>query len=584
MTRIFVNLPLQTLENMLQNADCNEALVRALIEELSLRNDPGSLRLLLKAKKLIDETKNSTKKNLADKSLITSEKFQINSKTCPECKTPYKDIEIPNDFSFSYCDNPNCNRVYLKAKDTPKSSKTLYYENVDKDGIISIDFGTSSIRASYASHDGNDNQPIPIGARLGVSDDFYLDSKILVVNPSLPVVFLSQWAEVENSKQKPHLYSTSPKNWITTDQFNNINNPISPKHNVSRKNLLSLLVSLAIKGVRLELNLSLAELLNYEIRISHPVWETQDWTDKKNCLESILHEAIYLSDHVEHSLDFDQIENLLSTIPSTMPLYSSIDIIEPVAAAVELFKNKPGYRQICAVIDIGAGTTDMGLFSSTTPDISSYLTTEDTPIKKIFKSIANPVSIQKAGDYIDEILADIYIKKTGNYENESELMSFLGQIRSRKPSLFEDEEIYIDDIRITLPDLVNHTKTKLFTDELNKSFIELIKCAQDEIERQFNLNVNYIRSIDLIFSGGGHQISFIRECIPKVIALRNQSIRIEFQEIKPAAGLSIIDHARLAASLGGSCSSSNWPTVNPVAQNYGPLDFKFNKSPFPNRL
>ena len=485
-----------------------------------------------------------------------------------------------------HCENVNCNRIYLKINTDNNFSDSYYYENPDKDGIICIDFGTSSIRASYASHDGADNQPIPIGAVLGANEDYYLDSKIFISDSKAPRVFLSQWADLESLKitTSPFLFSTSPKTWITSEEFCDAYSPIAETSTLSRKDLLSLLLSLAIKGIKLELNLTTEELLNYEIRISHPVWESVDWINKKICMEAVLHDAIFLSDEVEQGLSFKRIEGLLSSIAPPSPLYSSIDVVEPIAAAVELFKNKAGYRQICAVIDIGAGTTDLGLFSSITPDSQSYLNGEGIPIKKLFKSIAQPISIQKAGDFIDEILTNIYCSKISYKLDRDRLKSIQQQMRNRKPSLFEDEEIYIGDIRITLQELVKHHDIVDFVDEISQAFTNLILSAGDEIEKQYNLNVNYIRAVDLIFSGGGHQINFIRNSMPHDVTLTKQKIKVQIQDIESLPGLSLIDYARLAASLGGSCSSSLWPTVNPSAKTYGALDAKFNRSPFPNRI
>jgi len=164
------------------------------------------------------------------------------------------------------------------------------------------------------------------------------------------------------------------------------------------------------------------------------------------------------------------------------------------------------------------------------------------------------------------------------------LKSIQQQMRNRKPALFEDDEIYIGDTRITSQELAEHNDIISFVGQISQAFESLIQSAGEEIERQYNLNVNYIRAIDLIFSGGGHQINFIRNAMPKEVFLNKQKIKIQIQDIDSFSGLSLIDYARLAASLGGSCSTSLWPTANPSAISYGALDAKFNKSPFPKRL
>ena len=590
MSRIFENLPLKALEDILKSVGDDQAVIKTLIEELSHRKDPASLRLRIEANKklaiLPKEVASAHRTQGKTHTHNSIKKSNHKSAHCPECKTAYVPEKILMDYKFMHCENPNCNRIHLKINLNDNSSDSYYYENPDKDGIICIDFGTSSIRASYASHDGADNQPIPIGAILGANEDYYLDSKIFISDKKAPKVFLSQWADLESLKitTPPFLFSASPKTWITSEEFSSAYSPITETSTLSRKDLLSLLLSLAIKGIKLELNLTTEELLNYEVRISHPVWESVDWINKKICMEAILHDAIFLSDEIEQGLSFEEIEGLLSIISPPTQIYSSIDVVEPIAAAVELFKNKAGYRQICAVIDIGAGTTDLGLFSSITPDSQSYLNGDGIPIKKLFKSMVRPISIHKAGDFIDEILTNIYCSKIPNKLNGGQLKSIQQQMRNRKPALFEDDEIYIGDVRITLQELVKHYDIVNFVDEISRAFTNLILSAGDEIEKQYNLNVNYIRAVDLIFSGGGHQINFIRNSMPKDVALTKQKIKIQIQDIDSLAELSLIDYARLAASLGGSCSSSLWPSVNPSAKTYGALDAKFNRSPFPSRI
>jgi hypothetical protein len=76
------------------------------------------------------------------------------------------------------------------------------------------------------------------------------------------------------------------------------------------------------------------------------------------------------------------------------PRRDGVDVVEPVAAAVELLPSEENLVRICAVVDVGAGTTDIGLFQSVEPDIASSVRSKLYPM-------GQASSVFQAGNDID---------------------------------------------------------------------------------------------------------------------------------------------------------------------------------------
>ena len=112
--------------------------------------------------------------------------------------------------------------------------------------------------------------------------------------------------------------------------------------------------------------------------------------------------------------------------PYTGSLHPSSDVIEPVAAALELLSRKVNLRQICAVVDVGAGTTDIGLFYS--------VVTEGHADRLI--PLSTTRSVFKAGNEIDQVLYQILAKKSGTTD-QLRLYDIRTRIRQIKEFLFE---------------------------------------------------------------------------------------------------------------------------------------------------
>jgi len=258
--------------------------------------------------------------------------------------------------------------------------------------------------------------------------------------------------------------------------------------------------------------------------------------------------------------------------PDLIP-HSDIDIVEPVAAAVELFQEDANARQVCAVIDIGAGTTDLGLFLSLTPD--SRLDLDSNPYKRKFKPLAKSVSLNFAGDYIDFALLQLFKEKAKHFSSD-QIKAFEIEIRFLKLEIFSRlGKTTFMGVDITYQELSESKYILILKNEISKAFSNMLLNSEEVLAKLANLRVHYIREINLVFAGGGQGIQFIREAIPKIIALDSGlSLPVVIAEANNQSGnlRLTIDLARLAVCRGGTTCADDWPNTNPEARVIGPND------------
>lgn len=97
-----------------------------------------------------------------------------------------------------------------------------------------------------------------------------------------------------------------------------------------------------------------------------------------------------------------------------------------MAAAVELLPSEDNIVRICAVVDVGAGTTDIGLFQSVEPDIASSVRSKLYPMRF--------VAAFQAGNDIDAIVLEL-IESRARKPSAMALADVKARIRGIKETL-----------------------------------------------------------------------------------------------------------------------------------------------------
>lgn len=411
--------------------------------------------------------------------------------------------------------------------------------------IICIDFGTSSIRA--AIRDSLDELTV---LEIGEADKSQLDRasipSAVLISTNLDKVYIGTKAvEQTLNGQSGFLYEISPKKWIVE---NVLNDSISDKTKLTRLDVLSALLNHCLVCISKSIGIPVAKLSNYEIRISHPVWEKKFRPKHKQELEKILSNALKIQNDTFGEISTSKLLNEIKAkgIPKT---YSEQDTLEPVAAALELFSNTQNTIEFCVIIDVGAGTTDMAAFISATPSIE--------PVKRKLIQVSDPISLYQAGDTLDEEILEI-IKDRNKSINVEMLRDLSNRRRPIKESLFKLNKIYEGNVSVSIADLEKRPNIKLMCNQINNYFAKIISSSSPNIVNLVNARDYPINEVTVIFAGGGSNIKMFHEAIGKFVVIENKKLPITIGDIKKRADLPA-DYQRLAVSLGGTTRSQDWP-------------------------
>jgi hypothetical protein len=349
---------------------------------------------------------------------------------------------------------------------------------------------------------------------------------------------------------------------------------------VTRYDLLVALLTYALAGISAckEVN----ELKDAIIRVSHPAWQESLWHRKKWLLENAVNEALQLVRTFTQGMTVTHLHNQLHEIRinrnNDFP-QSSVDVAEPTAAALRLFRVHNNSREVCAVIDIGAGTTDVALLSFLTPDADANI---DQQFQRQAVLLAKPKSIPYAGDCIDKALMEIIENKIRQLRlnprsTDEQLREVQLEIRSIKELLFTTGSWTAKQgFRVSINELLETENIKSMQKEISQCFTDTIADAKLELVKLYNVRTNYVRQLNLTFAGGGAHLKFIHECIPSTIDL-GAGITLPVEQVRPSRD-SVSDEAamldaRLAVCAGGTTPAADWPINNPDAARFGPTDF-----------
>lgn len=402
---------------------------------------------------------------------------------------------------------------------------------------LCIDFGTSSIRAVYRDAK-NKRHVLPIGLVTGAKsiDEASIRSEIHIDAQGKALKY-GEHAVIAKAKPAPSsYYESSPKLWLLEPE--NLDQPAFKGLKVSRRELLTGLLAYAIYGAREALRrIGIAHPKELEdIRIAHPVWR-EDLARRAN--QEIL-QIGYAASQLAKQGDWGNVP--LTTLrsyfdePYSGSLRPSSDVIEPVAAALELLSRPDNSRQFYAVVDVGAGTTDIGLFCSVVTKGRADRLIPLTTTRSIFK----------AGNEIDQVLYRILAKKSETTD-QLRLYDVRTRIRQIKEFLFLNGFVQELGVRVSLDDVEKHSEIVKMAQEIRTCFEAVLS------DRTTILGWNTEPYIQVVMAGGGGNVSFIRSALSTPVIVRERSIPVR---ITASAGTDQVtygaSHERLAVALGGA--------------------------------
>ena len=414
--------------------------------------------------------------------------------------------------------------------------------------VLCLDFGTSSIRAVLRDHLTN-RVVLPIGQVTPVQNiDGASIPSAFCIEVDLETVRFGQHAQDAILSGRELAFSvTSPKRWLT--EPNLLSQRVIPELEITRRDVLTGLMGYALFAAGECEHWTVPDTPDKaDIRIAHPVWPLAIKEDADRALAQIAWMAMNMASEGDWGVTTAEV--LCSwTTPSeqkegipAMPF--KIDTIEPIAAAVELLPNSGNDRRICMVVDVGAGTTDIGVFQHLSPDRQTSKGDRLIP--------AGPaISVFKAGDEIDRVVLNL-MKGSNPVVFDANQVRIQSEIRFQKESLFRNGLIQVAGIDLSLTDLVKSSEIKEMSNSIRKGVENCLSNSFSKIQ-SFANTAGIDLEITVVMAGGGAEIQFLREALGKPLTIGGSQFTFKFfKPNKPELNMHGAGYERMAVGLGGA--------------------------------
>jgi molecular chaperone HscA len=414
--------------------------------------------------------------------------------------------------------------------------------------VLCLDFGTSSIRAVVRDAQSN-RVVLPIGQvtqrqnidGASIPSAFCIDADLETVRFGQPA------QEAILGSKKLAYFVTSPKRWLTEPKL--LGNRVLPELEITRRDVLTGLMGYALFAANSSGYWKAPNAPDEaDIRVAHPVWPLSIKDDADRALGQIAWMALNMA--TEGDWGITTAEVLCSwTTPSDSTevrpvLHIKIDTVEPIAAAVELLPNAGNERRICMVVDVGAGTTDIGVFQHLSPDSQANKGDRLIP--------AGPAtSIFKAGDEIDRVV--LCLLRASNPKtfdaNEARIKS---EIRFQKESLFKNGRIQVAGIDFSLAALEQSDEINTMAASIRQGVENCLSNAYSKINI-FTSTAGLASEIIVVMAGGGAEIQFLRQAVGKPLTVNGSKFTFKFiKPNPPKLNMHGAGYERLAVGLGGA--------------------------------
>ena len=417
---------------------------------------------------------------------------------------------------------------------------------------ICVDFGTSSIRAGLRKERLHGSEPLPIAPGSSI-DNASIPSAIFVPSSGEEIVFGVKALERGLSSKKALLFELSPKAWLGPGEIKNIDKPAIEGLPFTRRQVSAGLASVAFKA-SLRAAARSADG-DFGFRISHPVWKPEHSQPLSGIYGSLRRAAqCEAGRKIKSSMTFSAFERWCKDVPIEETVsVGGVEIEEPVAATVELFsKRESDSRAAALIVDVGAGTIDLGLFSSIVPDRGSA-------VKQKLIEMAFPRSLYGAGDLIDlELLSMIGGRLDGGAQGQ--LAAFENNIRFHKEQLFKSGRLAFRGVEVSIDELTRSRRLKRMAKGLEEAVAEMLTIARPRIEEEMRLRYHPLEMLNVIFAGGGASLNFLQDTVEPAIRASGICLAAALHVAETPKGFPVeASLARMAVAMGGTVPENEWP-------------------------
>lgn len=418
----------------------------------------------------------------------------------------------------------------------------------DAEILLCLDFGTAMSKA-FAQSDSGQPFELELGAEAG-QDGYAVPSSVFITDQGKILFGFEAVEASQELEDSNRMRLDSIKSWLSQRSNGDLDgyplhkdmNPTSVK--LTEGDLiriyLAYLTDLAVSQVQSwSVDDSSGPLSRYvRRRFAHPCWPSsaqKTWADR--LMRRWMAEAQILADtfHGKWSggLDVELVKVAVDKVKAldTRPDYLIADgVPEPVAVAAGALADGEDKRLPFMVIDVGAGTTDFGLFL--------LREEEEREISKVFQVPGSIKALMQAGDRIDMMLKKFILDAQGVdlSEQHGRLVAadLSRRIRGLKERLFASgsvQYVLTDGTRgkIDLDDFMASRPVREFSERVEQGFKEVLDGLDDTW-------VSYLTKADLtvVLSGGGANLPMMQALARGWVEIKGKRIARKLVNPLPA--------------------------------------------------
>ena len=416
---------------------------------------------------------------------------------------------------------PKPGETIAKPREVDLNLASLERDRPSDDYVkLCLDFGTAMSKAFATRESDDDLLPLPLGKRAKEPSMIFPVSSTLYIGRDNKIYFGHEAnAKSLSDQHSGRLRFDSPKQHMSRGNLDIVIDTI-----VDKKINPSPFVFTTGEMITLYLSfltdLACTELTSKRVsryvlrRFAMPCWreERAQWAELQ--MKKMLAKAQILADSFSGrwtgGLDVTLVRGALDALEELdrLPEYL-IDggVPEAIAAASSCLPRGSGSRRLYMVVDVGAGTTDYGLFTVVTPKAM-----DDQP--RFYAVPSTTVVLRQGGDTIDNILLQRILDqenvKRGDTEYHHVNSHLILRIRILKENMFREGSA---DYNLSTDATGSVKKDDFLTDERVVKFSEtLAQNFQKSLEKADPSWIQGLadRGLTVVLTGGGARLPMVR--------------------------------------------------------------------------
>jgi len=411
-------------------------------------------------------------------------------------------------------------------------------EPEDRETTLCLDFGTAMSKA-FAIRGSDTPVELALGKRAGGSG-YPVDSSMFISDDGLLYFGPQAVQKGIDAAETGRTRFDSPKSRLSVGVQGDImripvNQEINPTDiPMSEGEMITLYLAYLTDLATSELEAQSSS--RYVLRrFARPCWDSarNEWAEK--LMRKMLAQAQVLADTFhdcwQDGLQLSEakaaLENL-KTLERLPDVLIERSVPEPVAAAASLMLGEEAQREVFLVIDVGAGTTDFGLFLL-----------QHNPDKNVCRVHGIPGSVQyvpQAGDAVDSMLKLFILEQAGIVPTDQHYGRHVGAelqslIRMHKEALFRDGSVEVtlsnqSVVTVDLEDFQNLNTVRNFTQLLETMVSSVMRSIEgmDTKWRDLILEVIENGHLNVVLTGGGARLPMIQSLASGVIEVLGRHV------------------------------------------------------------